>query len=443
MTNTDRKELVNANAGDIYAESATIEYTSDDSVGHDASHGSSCQPLPHGSVASSAFNLASATLGAGALALPEAMSMTGDVIGVIMLSLSCAATIYSIRLLMIVVERTGYVTYEEIAKKLVGPKFEKLVAGLIVAFCWGVTLVYVVAIGKVLASFDKASGFPDAFKGEWGHRLITTIFWCVFMLPLSLAKEINTLRYASLVGMLSTAFLVVAIVVHSAQSGKNQLKAANWSYKMVSALPVYSFSYCCQTNSFEIYAELNGRSVRKMTFTTAVSMIACTCIYVVAGIAGFAEFGTNTDGDILSNYGLPTKTPYIAVAVVAISFTLTMAFPICIFPTRDAVVQMMGYHNVYETPTRTRLLVAGCLATASIILGLFVPDIQLLFGVLGGIFGSSLGYILPVIFAWKSGEWTVETVGWPDVIGTWVLLIGGIICGVGGTVLTLYGTITD
>jgi amino acid permease len=406
----------------------------------DAPVDDSCQPLPHGSVAASAFNLASATLGAGTLALPQAMATTGDAIGICGLCLGCAATIYSIRLLIIVVERTGYSTYEECAKKLVSPFFEKVVAALIMCFNWGTTLVYVVAIGKVLASFDKVEGFPEVFKGEWGHRFITSIFWCLFMLPLSLAKEINTLRYASLFGMLSTMILVAAIVTHSAQAGKNQLKAAQWSYKMVAALPVFSFSYCCQSNAFEIYAELSNRSTRKMTLTTAVSMITCTCIYIIAGIAGFAEFGDGTDGDILSNYGLPTKSIYIAVAVVAISFTLTMAFPICIFPTRDAVVQMMGYRNIYETPAKTRLLVAGLLATASIILGLFVPDIQLLFGVLGGVFGSSLGYILPVIFAWKSGDWTVEEVGYGDVIGTWALLVGGMICGIGGTVVTLIQT---
>ena len=396
-----------------------------------------CQPLTSGGVPASVFNLASATLGAGVLAIPHAMSQTCDVIGSVCLILSCAATVYSIRLLVMVVERTGCTTYEEIAKKLVGPKFATFVAGLVVAFCWGTTLVYVVAIGKVLSSFDSADGFPEVFKGTWGSRLLTLLFWLVFMLPLSNAKEINSLRYASLFGMFSTAILVVSIVVHSAKSGQDELQAANWNYTMVQALPIFSFSYCCQTNAFEVYAELRNRSVRKMTMTTAVSMIACTAIYIIAGIAGFAEFGVDTDGDILSNYGLPTRTPYIAVAVVAITFTLTMAFPICIFPTRDAVVQLLGYPNVYATPTKVRVAVCTALATGSVIVGMLVPKISLLFGLLGGIFGSSLGYILPVVFAWKSGEWTRETVGLPDVIGTWALLIGGIICGVVGTIASV------
>lgn len=428
----DRQSLLNTG---VYDDADVVAEKED----HEESHG--FQLLPHGSMAASAFNLASATLGAGTLALPQAMQDTGSVVGVIALVLSCAATIYSIRLLMIVVERTGFVTYEEIAKNLLGPKYEKLVAGLIIAFCWGTTLVYVVGMGNILASFDKVDGFPDAFKGTWGKRLITLIFWALFMLPLSLAKEINTLRYASLFGMLSTAILVAAIVVHSAEDdrGSSRLKAAQWTISMVEALPTFSFAYCCQTNSFEIYAELKNRSVRKMTMTTAVSMVCCTSIYIIAGIAGFADFGSNTDGDILNNYGLPTKHAYIAVAVVAISFTLTMAFPICIFPTRDAVVQLLGYRDTYSTPTKVRVIICVGLATASIIVGLFVPDISLLFGILGGIFGSSLGYILPALYAWKSGDWTPETVGWADVIGTYVLFIGGLICGIGGTISSLYG----
>jgi amino acid permease len=402
------------------------------------------QLLPHGSVAASAFNLASATLGAGTLALPQAMDMSGGVIGVICLAISCSATIYSIRLLMIVLNRTGYTTYEEIAKKLVSPAFEKVVAGLIVCFCWGTTLVYVVAIGQVLSSFDTSDGWPDAFKGAWGNRLVTCIFWGLFMLPLSLAKEINSLRYASLVGMVSSAILVAAIVTHAAQDkpGTRAMAPANWSFQMVQTLPIFSFAYCCQTNSFEVYAELKNRSVKHMTFTTSVSMIACTCIYIIAGLAGYADFGSRVDGDILSNYGLPTKTPYIAVAVIAITFTLTMAFPICIFPTRDAVVQVLGYKDAYSTPTKVRIAVCVCLSTTSLIVGLFVPDIDLLFGILGGVFGSSLGYVLPVIFAWKSGEWTRETVGLPDVVASWVMLVGGTLVGIGGTVMTIYSTAT-
>eukprot|EP00455_Lapot_gusevi_P017656 TRINITY_DN19501_c0_g1_i3.p1 TRINITY_DN19501_c0_g1~~TRINITY_DN19501_c0_g1_i3.p1 ORF type:complete len:205 (-),score=18.02 TRINITY_DN19501_c0_g1_i3:114-653(-) len=175
-----------------------------------------------------------------------------------------------------------------------------------------------------------------------------------------------------------------------------------------------------------------------MTLTTAVAMTTCTIIYIIAGIAGAADFGQDTDGNILKNYKNPTETLYIAVAFVAISITLTMAFPICIFPTRDAILQMLGYKDAYSTPSHVRLLCAGVLATTAITVGLFVPGIQILFGVLGGVCGSTLAFIWPALFILRTGEWTRETAGLGNMIATYALLILGTIAGILATATSLY-----
>jgi amino acid permease len=402
--------------------------------------------LPHGSMAASGFNLASATLGAGTLAIPAAMQACGVGMGIFLLIVCCATTVYAIRLLMIIMEQTGYTTYEEIARKMYGKWMERLTAFLIVIFCWGVTLVYVVAMGEILESLNPVHGFPDAFKGQWGQRLITVIFWAIFMLPLSLMKEINSLRYASLIGMAATVILVVAICIHAGQGPHNgkpvseNVKVAAFSMNMVVAVPTFTFAFCCQTNAFEIYAELKNPSVNKMTLLSAVSMAVCTCIYIVAGSAGVADMGDSIDDNILLNYGNPTSHAYVAAAVVGISFTLTMAFPICIFPTRDAVLQIMGYQDVYSTPAKVRVAVCVFLSTASLIVGLFVPGIGILFGVLGGVCGSSIAYILPALFTMKLDGWSRESVGVVNWLSTWALLVGGIVAGVLGTAVSLYET---
>lgn len=397
--------------------------------------------LPHGSPAASGFNLASATLGAGTLSLPSAMASAGGVFGALFLLCCCAGTVYAIRLLIMTLEITGHATYEELARHLVAPWFEKLTAFFIVIFCWGITIVYVVAMGDILDPIRKIDGFPEVFQGTWGLRFMTVIFWSIFMLPLSLAKEINTLRYASLTGVGATVVLVTAVVVHSAQSEEtspSNLKPAKVSLDMILALPIIIFSYCCQTNAFEVYAELKDRSANKMTLIAGVSMAICTAIYITVGTAGAMEFGDNTEGNILKNFSDPTGTPYIAFAFVCMSLTLTMAFPICIFPTRDAVLQIMGFKSAYETPDRIRLLVCGSLATASVIAGLFVPGVSILFGLLGGICGSTLAFIWPAVFAMRTGKWTVENVGLVNVVATWVLLGVGVLSGVLGTGVSIY-----
>lgn len=396
--------------------------------------------LPHGSMAASGFNLASATLGAGTLAIPQAMAYSGSLVGSLLLALCCAGTVYSIRLLIIVLEKTGYTTYEEMSHKLVHPIFEKVTAILIILFCWGITIVYVVAMGDILDPLRQIDGFPEALQGDWGRRAIMVIFWALFMLPLSLAKEINTLRYASLVGMAATAFLVSAIVAHVSIDAPpmENITVAKFNVNMLMSMSVFIFAYCCQTNCFEIYAEMTDRSVDKMTWTAGLAMTACTAIYITAGIAGAADFGQDTDGNILKNYKNPTETVYIAIAFIAISVTLTMAFPICIFPTRDAILQMMGYKDAYSTPSHIRLVCSGVLAVTAVTVGLFVPGIQVLFGILGGVCGSALAFIWPSLFIIRTGEWTVEKVGLLNVIAAWSLGILGVIAGLLSTAMSLY-----
>ena len=387
----------------------------------------------------SGFNLASATLGAGTLALPSAMLGSGVLLGAILLFGVYLATVFSVTLLVKLYESTGCATYEEMAKTFVGPKFEKVTALLIVVFCWGITIVYVVAMGDVLSNLSATSWFPSWFKDEAGKQVMLIIFWFCFMLPLSLMKEINSLRYTSVLGIAATLFLVVAIVVHDETSGVDQnknVKLAKLDFPMLASLPVFIFSYCCQTNAFEIYSEMQPRTVRRMTISTALSMGICTIIYITAGAAGVANFGNDTDGNILSNYS-PTESAYIMVAYISISFTLTSAFPLCIFPTRDAIVQVLGYESAYATPTPVRVTICATLAFLSLVAGLYVPGIKVLFGLLGGICGSSLSFIWPALFTLKSDGYSRKSAGLLEYVSVWILLIVGVFAGILGTILSI------
>lgn len=397
--------------------------------------------LPHGSLASSGFNLAAATLGAGTLGLPAAMQTSGVILGTFFLVLTAIGTVLAIRFLVVVLEKTGFTTYEALAKHFVGPWFEKLTAALVVLFCWGVTILYVRAMGDILKPLTELAGVPAWLQGEQGSRILTSMFWACFMMPLSLMKEINSLRYASLVGMVATVVLVTAITIHAGDDGaanaKKNLVYADWTVNMVLSLTTYCFSYCCQTNAFEIYAELKNPTPNRMTLAAAVSMACCTVIYVVAGTSGYADFGSAVRGDILRNYSNVTHTVYLLVAFLSIAVTLTMAFPICIFPTRDAALQVLGYKDAYTTPTKVRLAVCFGFSVLSLIAGLFVPGMRLLFGVLGGICGSSLAYTWPGLFYLKTFGWSPKECGYGNFIVAWIMLTFGSLVGVVGTIVAI------
>eukprot|EP00758_Cryptobia_borreli_P007672 Tbor_TRINITY_DN5320_c0_g1::TRINITY_DN5320_c0_g1_i2::g.4709::m.4709 len=149
---------------------------------------------------------------------------------------------------------------------------------------------------------------------------------------------------------MSIVYLAIAIVVHTAETStavpRPQPKLMIFSSGTIFALPIIIFSYCCQINSFGIYAELKNKSVNKMTVISGVSMGICTAIYIIVGLAGVYDFGAETKGNIANNYDDDVlEKPYLIVAFVAICVALTISFPILIFPTRDSVLHIIGYNG--------------------------------------------------------------------------------------------------
>ncbi|KAL3826509.1 hypothetical protein ACHAXA_004346 [Cyclostephanos tholiformis] len=91
-------------------------------------------------------NLCSATLGAGALSLPFAISLTGIALGVVLLIFSAVLTIYSIDVIIDACARTRLFKYEHVSQRLVGQSATRLLEASILIFCFGVSAPDSVAV---------------------------------------------------------------------------------------------------------------------------------------------------------------------------------------------------------------------------------------------------------------------------------------------------------
>ncbi|KAH9582261.1 Amino acid transporter [Trypanosoma melophagium] len=80
----------------------------------------------NGGMVASAFNLTSATLGAGTLAVPNAVYHSGILLSSIALLVCVISTLYSVYLLAFVIEVTGNSTYEEMARYCFGRALREL-----------------------------------------------------------------------------------------------------------------------------------------------------------------------------------------------------------------------------------------------------------------------------------------------------------------------------
>ncbi|EPY40452.1 amino acid permease-like protein [Angomonas deanei] len=378
-----------------------------------------------GTLVSSAFNLASATLGAGALALPSAMLHSGFIVGILTLAVVYLFTVYSIYLLIKVGVLHELYSYEAIADDLLGSYSQEITGLFIVLFCWGVAVVYIVVMGDFMTPLMSTLGISHII----GRKTVMTIFFFCIMFPLSLARQVNTLRYASIVGCASTLLLAMATVIRTIEKGDtlSHMPMARFDTDSVSAISTYVFSYCCQPVAFSIFLEMKNASTKRMTFCASCSMLTCTLLYIVVGVFGALAFGEDTRPNVLTNLANHLDTPYVQLAYLGMMVTVTMSFPMTIFPTRESVVLALGYKEEgKDTPPLVSSGIAGILAILALLTGLFVPNIRVLFDVLGGICGGTISFLLPGLFAVRSEYWTIQNVGLIHVIGAWVTIFLGI-----------------
>eukprot|EP00301_Raphidiophrys_heterophryoidea_P002664 c11241_g1_i1.p1 GENE.c11241_g1_i1~~c11241_g1_i1.p1 ORF type:complete len:262 (-),score=76.65 c11241_g1_i1:926-1711(-) len=251
----------------------------------------------------SVFNLCSATLGAGALSLPFAFAQSGIAAGVVFLLIAAAATILSIRLLILSENTSNFKSFEALAVGLFGKWMGAIVEANIIIFSFGTAVAYCRAVGDIL------NPVVEMLDQSWmTDKLIMAFFWFVVMLPLSMLKHTNSLRFSSFFGVMTICYLVAATVAH-AFDDLNFVTEVPWKSRWLwasssfsgpmQAAPIIIFAFSCQLNVFEIYNELEKPTDKRMAKVTNLAMSICLAVYTLMGFFGFVNFQGETCGNIL------------------------------------------------------------------------------------------------------------------------------------------------
>jgi len=367
--------------------------------------------LPSGSVAGATLNLCSAVLGAGALSLPYAFARAGVLLTMALLVLAAVATVHTIRLLIYVFEHSATRTFEDSVEGLAGRGVGMAVEVLSFLFCFGCAVAYIVVLEDALAvllSFAKLDICPI------GPTLFIVFF---VLLPPSCFRHIDALRVGSLIGIAAIAYVVwttvrAAIPDFGHKSDHPAPELITLNPRTCTALPIVIFAYSCQVNVWPIYDELKaGDDIDKrrdmMMTASYYSIILSLCAYTLVGYFGYYCYGPDVQGNVLNNYP-PAAASAAAFCMIVCIFA---AFPMNFYPMRQAINQLLykrdasklemrngRLYPVLRDPT-AHVLQTILLATAIALLGLFVPDLNVVFQLTGALVSSTLCFILPAYLA--------------------------------------------
>ena len=309
--------------------------------------------------------------------------------------------------------------------------------------------------------------------------------------------SIGTLLVAAIVHLVDpteNGFLSVS----SSSSLASFLGPADGSWLgVIRACPIVFFAFSCQVNVAQIYDELPGlggeQKVLTMGWVTICAVGLCGLLYSSISLVSLMDFGSDVQPNMLSCYTLHGKERLLHVAFFAMALAIVMAFPLNIFPARVSVIQMLGawgrqivtneeeYEQLLQNNSSGALeetenllegdvvggherrlltqessigddtslysdeddddfdlsqhvIVTLLLAGLALGLALIIPNISVVFGLLGGTTSSLLGFVIPGLMGLNMKD---------SNLSAWILVVAGSFIGLLTTAVTIYSTINS
>ncbi|RMD43470.1 hypothetical protein DV735_g1643, partial [Chaetothyriales sp. CBS 134920] len=298
---------------------------------------------------SSVINLLNTIVGAGVLAMPLAMAHMGIVLGVIVLlwaGLTAGFGLYLQTQCARYLER-GSSSFFALSQ-ITYPNAAIIFDAAIAIKCFGVGVSYLIIIGDlmpgVVLGFAPAEGLRPFLTDR--HFWITAFMLVV--IPLSYLRRLDSLKYTSVIALISIGYLVILVVYHfsahdTLPSGHYQtpLRIFTWAGPVaaLSSFPVIVFGYTCHQNMFSILNEIGNNSPFRTTTVVVASIGTAAVIYLVVAITGYLSFGNEVGGNIIAQYA-PSVSATIGRAALVV--LVMFSYPLQAHPCRaslDAVLK--------------------------------------------------------------------------------------------------------
>lgn len=249
-----------------------------------------------GGLQGSIFTILASTVGAGILSLPYTVNLSGLYQGIVLFTLGMIVSLYTCQLLVIAAEKTGKLTYESIGDELYGPKMKTFAEVNMIINNYGTVIAYLVLLKALVPNSLHLFGVQnELLRSEylWGTLISTIVVY-----PLSLKKEISSLRYTSILSCMACIYLAIAVTYgfFSMRSGETNERFKNapgsepTAYSLFTASGYVVFGFTCHPNVIPIYQELQRRDTKRGFQFLSRGLIVVLLLYLVVGIFGFLTF---------------------------------------------------------------------------------------------------------------------------------------------------------
>ncbi|XP_053600554.1 proton-coupled amino acid transporter-like protein pathetic isoform X2 [Plodia interpunctella] len=372
--------------------------------------------LPHTtSTLGSFFHMLKSSLGTGTLAMPAAFHHTGIIPGCIgtaivaFIATHCVHVLVSTSRAICREVRAPFMTYTDTCENVfkLGPKrlrplslhVRRFVDCAMAGMCIGGTSVYVIFIASSLKDIRYLK-FLVPFSVFANLCLVVTLgitYYYTF-------QNLTTHPSVVLVNNLSGWPLFLSTAVFAMEGINVVMPVENEMEK-----PEYFLSFCGVLN---------------------VTMVFVAVLYGLTGVVGYLKYGDGVLGSVTLNLPqteiLSMSAKVLIAVAVFFTYCLQMYAPMEIIWTRIQIKISKTYHNLGQICLRTFSVIL------TVVLAVVVPDLSLLISLVGAIFFSTLGLLIPAVVQtvhkWERGLGRWNYILWKNImllIFYFIVLISG------------------
>ncbi|MDI1492331.1 MAG: hypothetical protein OHK93_003544 [Ramalina farinacea] len=369
-------------------------------------------------------------VGAGVLAMPLALSHMGMLLGVIIIlwaGLTAGFGLYLQTKCARYLDR-GSASFFALSQ-ITYPNAAVIFDAAISIKCFGVGVSYLIIIGDLMPGVVR--GFSEDAGGV--GFLVDRHFWVTgFMLiviPLSFLRRLDSLKYTSIIALISIGYLVILVVAHFIKGdtmqdrGPLRVVRPESAVATLSSFPVIVFAYTCHQNMFSILNEIGNNSHFRTTAVVVASIGVAAFIYILVAITGYLSFGNSVGGNIVALYA-PSISATIGKAAIVV--LVMFSYPLQVHPCRASVDAVLKWRPMRrsdthsDSPNRQVPLLAppiktrgdtmsdtrfAAITTAIIVLSyivaMTVSSLEKVLAYVGSTGSTSISFILPGLFYYK------------------------------------------
>uniref|UniRef100_A0AAQ4RG92 Amino acid transporter transmembrane domain-containing protein n=1 Tax=Gasterosteus aculeatus aculeatus TaxID=481459 RepID=A0AAQ4RG92_GASAC len=362
------------------------------------------------SIGMSVFNLSNAIMGSGILGLSYAMSNTGIVLFLILLTCIACLSCYSVHLLLRSAGVVGIRAYEQLGMRAFGHPGKIIAAVVITLHNIGGMSSYLFIVKSELPLVIQAFLGQTSSSGEWfmnGNYLIIIVTLCI-ILPLALMKHLGYLGYTSGFSLSCMVFFLSAVSGGLWSPCPTQPRHTLFCISFVMydfglykplayTIPILAFAFVCHPEVLPIYTELSNPTKRRMQSIGNISILGMFVMYSFTATFGYLTFYENTEAELLHTYSKvdPLDTLILCVRV-AVLVAVALTVPVVLFPIRRALLQLLFPGRPFHW--LRHIAIAMILLFVVNLLVILVPNIRDIFGITGATTAPSLIFILPGLF---------------------------------------------